>query len=117
LDNKNFEKVKEVVEHIEKNLKQIPSYATQEIYNELVYYYSAISLDKEKCEQYYELAKKELVNDMSPLGRRIIAAYSIFIENNMEKGKKCIEEGLECIHTQIEKGQALLNQDLLRELL
>ncbi|WBW96289.1 site-2 protease family protein [Oceanirhabdus sp. W0125-5] len=116
LDKKDYEKLKEIVDHIEKNLKLIPSYAAQEIYNELVYYYSSILLNKEKCEQYYKLAKKELVNDMTPLGRRTIAAYSIFIENNMEKGKKCIEEGLQCIHTQIEKGRALLNEELLKQL-
>ncbi len=116
LDQKNYEKLKESVESIEENIKLTPCYMIQEVYNELIYYYSAIELDKEKCKQYYELAKKELVNNMSPEGRRAMAAYSIYIENDIDKGRKCIEEGLKYIHVQITKGQALMDEELLNDL-
>ncbi len=53
---------------------------------------------------------------MSPEGRRAMAAYSIYIEKDMEKGKKCIEEGLKYINVQITKGQALMDEEILNDL-
>lgn len=113
----NIEEIRANLELLEKNINVIPEYSRPGFYYELIYYYSAMELNEEKSKKYFDKAKKILLNDKDINGRRTLASYELFIENNVEVAKKCCLDGLSVKDKFPLKGQALLEEKLIKEIL
>jgi len=117
LDLDNIEEVKNNIEFLENHIDIIPEYSRPGFYNEFIYYYSAIELKEEKAKEYFTKTKKLLINDKDINGRRTLASYKLFIENDYEEAKMCCFDGLSVKDRFPFKGQALLEEKLIMRML
>lgn len=117
LERENIEEVHKLISIFEDNLSEIPGFSVNGIYNELIYYYSAIRLDKEKANKYFNLAKNMLIKDMDINGRRTLCSFYAYIEENKEKAEKCGFEGLKVKDKFPLKGQTYLEEYLILKIL
>lgn len=117
LDLENIEGVKNKIKFLENHIDIIPEYSRPGFYNEFIYYYSAIELREEKAKKYFTKAKKLLLNDKDINGRRTLASYKLFIENDYEEAKICCFDGLSVKDKFPFKGQALLEEKLIMGIL
>ena len=117
LDLDNIEEVKNKIKFLEDHIDIIPEYSRPGFYNEFIYYYSAIELKEEKAKEYFTKTKKLLLNDKDINGRRTLASYKLFIENDYEEAKICCFDGLSVKDKFPFKGQALLEEKLIMGIL
>ena len=117
LDLENIEEVKNKIKFLEDHIHIIPEYSRPGFYNEFIYYYSAIELKEEKAKKYFTKTKKLLLNDKDINGRRTLASYKLFIENDYEEAKICCFDGLSVKDRFPFKGQALLEEKLIMRML
>lgn len=117
LDLDNIEEVRSNIEFLENHIDIIPEYSRPGFYNEFIYYYSAIELKEEKAKEYFTKTKKLLINDKDINGRRTLASYKLFIENDYEEAKRCCFDGLSVKDKFPFKGQALLEEKLIMRIL
>ncbi len=85
-------------------------------YYRLVFYYSEIKTDKEKADCFFKKIEPIINNDEDSNAKRVLAYYNYRINNDAEKAKSFIEEGLSRIDKFSFGPDRALEKDLLLKL-
>ncbi len=117
LDSDDFQSLARYIFVFENNLENSLSFNAVPMNYELIYYYSAINNNKEQAEKYYTRINTHLVADQDINGRRVLAAYEFYINNNPKKARQYCLEGLASFNNFPLKGQAVMEKALLTKLL
>jgi len=117
LDTDNFQSLARYIYVFENNLANSLSFVAVPMNYELIYYYSAIDHNKEQAEKYYTRIDTHLVADRDINGRRVLAAYEFYINDNPKKARQYCLEGLASFNNFPLKGQAIMEKALLTKLI
>lgn len=107
----------EMTDILMKNNTNIVNYLCNYLgYYWLVFYYSEIKTDKEKAEDFFKKIEPIIINDEDSNAKRVLAYYYYRINNDAEKAKSLIEEGLSRIDNFSFGPDRALEKDLLLKL-
>lgn len=116
LDTDDIKKCSEYVKVMEQSINYIPSTLLPYIYYEICYN-ACINKNKEKAVKYYEKAGKMLQRDKGVNGMRVKAYYEYYINKNINVAKFFCESVLECLDKFPVRGQALIEEKLIKRLI
>ncbi|WMJ22488.1 hypothetical protein RBG61_10885 [Paludicola sp. MB14-C6] len=116
LDSNDTALMQSTITYIEAHIQQITVCQLPIFYYELVYYYSAIKLDIDKAQYYYQPIKTMLQLDQDINGYRVLGSYEYFIKNNKEKALECIAKSIISTKKFTSKGQLMMEKDLIAKL-
>ena len=116
MDKGNRDSAEEYLLDVEKNLHKVPPYSLPAYYYELLFF-ALLSGNLEKAKVYHEKAGKILMKDQDINGLRVKAYYAYIMEKDAEKARTLAQKGLAMRDHYPFKGQALYEEELLKELL
>ncbi len=116
LDHKNYEEVDYYMDLLEKNIDKISAVVLPVVYYEICFN-SCIKGDIEKAKQNYVNAGKILEKDQDLNGLRIKSYYEYYINKNSLKALEYANKALEVVDKFPIKGQAIMEKELVKELL
>lgn len=116
LDTDDTEKRFEYIKIMEQSINYIPSTMLPPIYYEICYI-ACINEDKEKAIEYYKKAGTILQKDKDVNGMRVKAYYEYYINKNINVAKFFCESALEVVDKFPIKGQALIEEKLVKRLI
>lgn len=114
-DEFNMDEVKKYANRIEEMKDKIPSAIEDPIKLELCSAYAATG-DRSKAEHYYSETQTRLAKEKDCNGCRIKAYYAWFVEKDKEAALSFCQQGLAVADQYPLKGQAILEEDLLKQL-
>lgn len=117
LDSDDFQSLARYISIFENNLDNSLSFTAVSMNYELIYYYSAIDYNKEQAEKHYTRINTHLVADQDINGRRVLAAYEFYINENPKIARQYCLEGLASFNNFPLKGLAEMEKALLTKLL
>ena len=101
---------------MEENIDLYPSYSLPGIYYELCFV-ACVSGEEDKAREYYQKVRKTLEKDRDINGFRVKAYYEYYINKDREKVLACAQSGLAVKDKYPLKGQAILEEKLIKKLL
>lgn len=116
LDSKNQEYVDYYIGLLEKNINKIPEVMLPPIYYEICFNYSR-NEDKINAEKNYVNAGKILEKDRDLNGFRVKSYYEYYINKDTQKALEYANEGLKVADKFPLKGQAIMEEELIKELI
>ncbi|HHU93313.1 MAG TPA: M50 family metallopeptidase [Halanaerobiaceae bacterium] len=116
LDEDDQDTYQEAARILEENIALYPSYSLPGIYYEICFT-ACISGDEEKAREYYQKVRKTLEKDRDINGFRVKAYYEYYINKDREKVLACAQSGLAVKDKYPLKGQAILEEKLIKKLL
>lgn len=112
LDYYDLESMNRLAQLMEDNLDLVSGFALPGYYNEIIFV-ASINNDALKAKTFYDKASKILNRDMDINGCRVKAYYEYYINNDLNKAKELIDNGLKVWDKFPIKGQALMEKQLL----
>ncbi|MFW6016737.1 MAG: M50 family metallopeptidase [bacterium] len=116
VDEKNEDKILEYVNILENNIDLFPEPALPSLYYELCFQ-ACISKKQEKAKKYYKKAGRFLQKDQDVNGLRVKAYYEYYVNYDKERALSYGNEALAVVDKYPLKGQAKMEEDLVRELI
>lgn len=116
LDSGDVELMKETIQPIEQEVKQLEPIQQLPFLYELIYYYVVADEDLVKAQTIFHQIEKKLTNDLDINGRRVYAYYANRIWMDPYRTERLIEEGLSAYEQYPLLGIAQMERDLLLEL-
>ena len=116
LDSKNYSEVDYYIGLLEKNIDKIPEPMLPGIYYEICFNYS-IKEDKVNSEKNYKNAGNVLQKDMDLNGLRVKSYYEYYTNKNTQKALEYANEALKVADKFPLKGQAIMEKELVKELI
>ena len=98
------------------NLQEVPPFSLPAFYYELIFY-SILTGDLEEAKRYYALAGKVLQKDLDINGQRVKAYYEYYVNHDGDEARELALRGLSVREKYPFPGHALMEGDLLEELL
>ncbi|MDQ2084878.1 site-2 protease family protein [Herbivorax sp. ANBcel31] len=115
LDADDAEKCSKYINIMKQTINYIPGQLLPHVYYELCYN-ACINKEREKAAKYYKKAGKILQNDKDINGIRVKAYYEYYVNKNMNVAKFFCERALEVADKFPIKGQALIEEKLVKRL-
>ncbi len=84
---------------------------------ELIFYYSYIDFDLNKAQEFFSYVDSELTSDKDINGRRVYAYYLFYTNKGKDKALKAAKEGIAVADKYPHKGIAVMEQELLTQLI
>lgn len=116
LDSNNLAEMIEYAKILEDNIDLYPTIALPGLLYELCYL-GCITNDLNKAKTYYNRARNTLLKDKDVNGCRVKAYYEYYVNNDLNKALELCNDGLEVADKFPIKGQALVEQDLIKSLI
>ena len=118
MDSDKYEDLPDIVGLIEEDLEKVEGKSlVDSVYTELGYYYAVVKGDIEKAKTYYDMRLEKMKKDKDINGRRSMAIYEYYINNDKEAARKYCEEGLKVVDKFPLKGQRVMEEKLIKNLL
>lgn len=86
-------------------------------YYDLLYYYSAVCLNKSRADYFYDMLKDQLQSDMDADARRILAAYYFYVRNDIVTAEPCAFKAEEAAHNCKTRAERLIEDKLIKKLI
>ncbi|WP_416150364.1 M50 family metallopeptidase [Salipaludibacillus sp. HK11] len=115
IDEPNMEKIITNADIMEQNVEIFPPLMQPAIYYDLCFV-GCLTGDDEKAKLYYEKSGKTLQKDQDCNGLRVKAYYEFYMNNNTGEARRLANEALEVIELFPLKGQAIMEEDLVKKL-
>lgn len=116
LDTNNLAQMIEYAKILEDNINLYPTIALPGLLYELCYL-GCITNDLNKAKTYYNRSGSILLKDKDLNGCRVKAYYEYYVNNNLDEALELCKDGLEVADKFPIKGQALMEQDLIKSLI
>lgn len=117
LDMNDFSLMNSRMSLVENNIQDLEKIQKDSFVYELIFYYSYIIGDKLKAAKLFSEVENSLEKDMDINGRRVLAYYYYSAHLDFEKAKYYAEQGLEVADKYPVKGNAIMEEKLLNDLL
>lgn len=86
-------------------------------YYDMLYYYSAVCLNKTRADYFYDMLKDQLKSDMDADSQRILAAYYFYVRNDIAAAERCAFRAEEAAHDCKTRAERLIEDKLIKELI
>lgn len=86
-------------------------------YYDLLYYYSAVCLNKSRADYFYDMLKDQLHSDMDADAQRILAAYYFYVRNDIVTAERCAFRAEEAAHDCKTRAERLIEDKLIKKLI
>ncbi|MGJ9385320.1 hypothetical protein [Salipaludibacillus sp. CF4.18] len=116
LDMGDMQKIVSSINMLEKNLALLPALMQTPIYFDICFV-ACLTNDMEKAKSFYEKSGKTLQKDKDCNGLRIKAYYEFYVNNNNEAAFQLSNEAMLVTEVYPLKGQAIMEEDLIKQLL
>ena len=103
------------VDYINKPMEYL--FAWSLVYYNLLYYYSAIKLDKTRAEYFYGMLCEQIHSDKDANAGRVLAAYFLYVKKDAGAAKSYAYKAGENVHNFSYRGECLLEDKLIKSLI
>lgn len=86
-------------------------------YYDLLYYYSAVCINRNYAEYFYDMLSSQLQSDKDADGRRVLAAYFLYVQDDLRSAEHYAYEAEEAVHSMKTKAEKLLEDKLIKKII